>query len=344
MPLYTKYRKYVRMISNDNGVTWVEEKPAVYRAGDVIEHESPDCGFTREYHTSEFGTPISLESLTKIDEITTPRQGDSTGNGFLSSFNMSIDGGIMVQRYPYPPIYITTDLVQKELSNIQTVNYMPLDEIKGYVIANDYFYWVGYENVGTGATYIKPQVHKYNLISLTEEIVHTIKKPDGSNYNNTPNVRNGLKNLVINKEGNLELRIEAELITLSTTDLSENEERPLPTMDYEVAVTHYKDMFISYHRYNSDSIYFKDEKGRTIVTFNGTNISGGLGVSNGCFMFENMSNNLYLTNFTFFKCITLNDNEHCVWADAQYIIIRTPIDNGQLFTYKFTKYQYNANI
>lgn len=342
MPLYTKYKKYVRMISNDNGTTWTEEVPGVYRIGDAIEHNSPDCGFLREYNVSEFGEPILLETLNKIKEITVSGREDASGNGFLSSFNMSIDGGIIVDRYPSHPIYITTDLVQKELLNIQSINTIPLYDIKGYVIDNGYFYWADFENVGTGAEYIIPKVHKYNLATLTEEIVHEIEKPDDTYYNNTPSVRKGIKNLTINNEGKLELRIENELIILSTSDLSEENERPLPSMEYDVTVTHYKNMFLSYHRYNSGSIYFKDEKGRTIVEFNGNYITGGLGVSNGCFIFENRSNNLFLTDFTFFKCITLNDNEHCVWADANYIIIRSDIKSGQI--YKFIKYQYNANI
>ena len=46
MAEYTKYQKKQLYFSTDNGVTWKPYNPPVYRQGDVIETNSPDCGYS----------------------------------------------------------------------------------------------------------------------------------------------------------------------------------------------------------------------------------------------------------------------------------------------------------
>lgn len=46
MAEYTKYQKKQLYFSTDNGVTWKPYNPPVYKRGDVIETNSPDCGYS----------------------------------------------------------------------------------------------------------------------------------------------------------------------------------------------------------------------------------------------------------------------------------------------------------
>lgn len=46
---YSKYQKLVKMVSYDNGQTWEVSSPIEYSVGDLIETNSPDCGYQPIY-------------------------------------------------------------------------------------------------------------------------------------------------------------------------------------------------------------------------------------------------------------------------------------------------------
>ncbi|WP_295590248.1 hypothetical protein [uncultured Methanobrevibacter sp.] len=84
-----KFYKEKKQVSYDNGVTFVDVVPAEYRKGELIERDSPDCGYVPPT------PPASGQYLTfvAIDSGTFSFSGSSSGSVNNSSIQYSLDSG-----------------------------------------------------------------------------------------------------------------------------------------------------------------------------------------------------------------------------------------------------------
>ena len=89
MSSYCKFYKEKRQVSYDNGITFIDVTPAEYRKGELIERDSPDCGYVPPT------PPASGQYLTfvAIDSGTFSFSGSSSGSVDNSSIQYSLDSG-----------------------------------------------------------------------------------------------------------------------------------------------------------------------------------------------------------------------------------------------------------